>query len=129
MDTAHQTIVDKETELADARHTIVHKDEALKQATQAIADKDAEISEQGAKLRIQADTFSLILARIITAAIFGLPYIALCVIIATIQNDCLNWTIRGISIGAVTVIGGILLGFLYKKIETAIQKKILTKLG
>lgn len=128
LETAHQTIVDKETELADAHHAIVHKDEALKQATQAIVDKDAEISKQGAKLRNQADTFSLFLARIITVAIFGLPYIALVIIIATIQNDCLSWTIKGISICAVTVIGGILLEFLYKKIETTIQKKILAKL-
>jgi len=128
LDTAQQTIIDKETELADAHHKIVHRDEALKKATQDIADRDAEISEQGAKLRNQAETYSLSLARIITAAIFGLPYIALCVIIATIQNDCLNWTIRGISIGAVTAIVVVLIGFLYKIIETVIQNKIRNKL-
>ena len=122
--TAHQTIVDKDTELAKANHTIAHKDEAIRHATQEIADKDAEISKQSAKINKQADTFSLIVARIITAVIFGFPYLASCVIIAIIQNDCLNWTIRGIVIGAVTVILLTLLGFLYKKVEHTIQKRI-----
>ena len=127
LDTAQQTIIDKDSELADAHHTIVHKDEALRKAAQDIANRDAEISEQGAKLRNQATTFSLIIARIITATFFGLPYAVLCVVIATIQNDCLNWTIRGISIGVVTLIIGSLFGFLYQKITTIIQKKILKK--
>ena len=128
LDTAQQAIIDKDTELTKANYTIAHQDEELRQATKAIADKDAEINEKGFKINKQADTFSLIIARIIAVAIFGLPYLASCVIIAIIQNDCLNWTIRGITIGCVTTILLLLLGFLYKKIETAIQKRIRKKL-
>ena len=124
LSSAQKTIMDRNNELSKANHTIVHKDEELRQATKTIADKDAEIIEKGDKINKQADTFSLIIARIITAAIFGIPYLASCVFIAIIQNDCLNWTIRGISMGAITSILLILLGFLYSKAETCIQKKV-----
>ena len=125
---AQQAIIDKDNELSKANYTIVHKDEELRQATKTIADKDAEISEKGEKINKQADTFSLVIARIITASIFGIPYTIACVLISIIQNNWMNLTIKGILFGVVTTIIVSILLLAYQKIETIIQKGIRKKL-
>ena len=99
----------------------------LQEASKIIDDKDREISQQNTKINNQKKLFSLILARIITIAVFGIPYLASCVVIAILQNEYLKWTLKGIIISSITIIIAGVLGIFYRKTEEFMRNKILQK--
>ena len=72
----------------------------------------------------QQENFSTIIAKIITIAIFGIPYLAISVLIVLIQNQYGTPTIKGIAWISVTVLAGLLLAVLHKKLLLSIKKKV-----
>lgn len=99
----------------------------LDQAKNDLINKNNELKNKETKIEAQSELFSTILSRIISILIFGLPYLAITVTIAIIQNTYLDTTIKGYIIGATTVIISILLAFFYKKLESKIKKYIKKK--
>lgn len=60
-------------------------------------------------------------AKTITILLCGIPYIIMSLGIIFINNLFVNWTIKGISIGIISIIVGVLLPYTYKKIENKLM--------
>jgi cation transport ATPase len=104
------------TKIELGRRTTERDDEAKK--NQELQNKVVE----------QQENFSTTIAKIITIAIFGIPYLAISVLIVLIQNQYGTPTIKGIAWISVTVLAGLLLAVLHKKLFLSIKKKVKDKL-
>lgn len=80
------------------------------------------------KVDKQQESYSTTIANIISAAIFAIPYLAISVLIVLVQNQYGTPTIKGIAWISVTVIVGLLLATLYKKLFAFVKKKVKDKL-
>ncbi|MDO5153230.1 MAG: hypothetical protein Q4D50_07695 [Eubacteriales bacterium] len=94
-------------------------------------DRDAEIAyNERLKQQIveQQERFATIVAKVIAAVIFGLPYVASSVVIILIQNQHGTPTIKGIIIIVLTLLLAFLSKTLYGKLTNVIKGKVKAKL-
>ena len=75
----------------------------------------------------QLNTFSSILSKVSAIAIFGIPYIAISLLVIFIQNTYFEWSTRGIILGVVTVLWAVVAPCTYKKLKRHLEKKIKKK--
>ena len=101
------------------------KDELTRTITErnAEAQKNQELLNQ---VKQQQERFSTIVARLIAALIFGVPYIAISVLIVLLQNKYGSPTIKGVVLITITIVAGLLLATLYNKLVLLIKEKIKT---
>ena len=81
-----------------------------------------------ANLEKRTDEFASILSNMISISIFAIPYIVASLIIIFVQNNYLDWSVKGICLGALTVIVSVLTPVLYKKLRASINKAIKKRL-
>lgn len=102
--------------------------EELEQVKQ---DRDAKV-EDNQRLKQQMDDqkthFALLLAKAISAAIFGIPYIAITILTVLVQNKYGTPTKKGIIIIAVSLLVLSLAKLFYDKLTKRIQRKVKGKL-
>lgn len=76
----------------------------------------------------QKDNYAKILAQILAAAFFGVPYLALTIGIVLIQNQYGTLTVKGIAWIVLTILAAFLAKEFYEKVTLHIKKKIIKKL-
>ncbi|MBE6964850.1 MAG: hypothetical protein E7441_02305 [Ruminococcaceae bacterium] len=95
--------------------------------SRAITDK-MDVSEKNQtlerKVESQRESFSRTLANVFAGLVFGVPYVALLLVIIFVQNNYMTFTAKGIAIGLLTILCGGLAGFLYGKIIEYLTEKI-----
>ena len=89
--------------------------DALNEANQKIANINEEIKEKEDAIVKQKQKYASILSTIITALIFGIPYVLASVVIIFIQNEYITYTRKGIIFIAITVVLALMISFLFKK--------------
>ena len=118
---------DKKYEAERAEHD--RTKQQLSSVAVLITEKDRALAESNEKLKRQQEKFSRCLARILSILLLGVPYLALSLTAIFLQNEFFTWTIRGIAIGAFTIILLVLIGIAFNKIEASIANKISKTLG
>lgn len=117
---------DKKYEEEIEKHNITRQE--LASATDLLNKKEKDLIEKEKTIIDQQIKFSLIMARIISILVFGIPYLALSLFAIFLQNEYFNKTIKGLAVGAFTVILLLIVGMVYKKIESKIADVILRKI-
>lgn len=99
--------------------------EELQQARDAIAVKSETEKKLSDTIDRQQNEFTSIIATVCAIAIYAIPYVVLSLIIVFVQSLFVNWTVKGICWGVLTVIVGTLLPIFFSKLKKRIQSKIL----
>ena len=111
---------DKKYEEEKSNHDITKKQlELAKMSITEASDREQQLNE---KIAAQNDKYSSILAKIVAIMIYAVPYIAISLVVLFVQNTYVNWSIRGILLGAVTIVTLLLLSTLFKKLESSLKK-------
>ena len=77
----------------------------------------------------QQEEFSSKRAYTLTILIYAVPYLVLSLAIIFVQSLFVNWTIKGICLGILTVVVGALLPICFSKIKKRIQASIIKKMA
>lgn len=99
--------------------------EELQQARDTIAAKSETEKKLSDTIDRQQNEFTSIIATVCAIAIYAIPYVVLSLIIVFVQSLFVNWTVKGICWGVLTVIVGTLLPIFFSKLKKRIQSKIL----
>lgn len=89
--------------------------EELQQARDAIAVKSETEKKLSDTIDRQQNEFTSIIATVCAIAIYAIPYVVLSLIIVFVQSLFVNWTVKGICWGVLTVIVGTLLPIFFFK--------------
>lgn len=99
--------------------------EELQQARDTIAAKSETEKKLSDTIDRQQNEFTSIIATVCAMVIYAIPYVVLSLIIVFVQSLFVNWTVKGICWGVLTVIVGTLLPIFFSKLKKRIQSKIL----
>ena len=102
-------------ELQQAKYIIESKSENEKRLNEIILQQQEEFSSKRAYM--------------LTILIYAVPYLVLSLAIIFVQSLFVNWTIKGICLGILTVIVGALLPICFSKIKKRIQASIIKKMA
>ena len=101
--------------------------EELQQARDTIESKTENEKKLNDTILKQQEEFCSRIARFWAILIYAVPYISLSLVIIFVQSLFVNWTVKGICFGVLTVIVGILLPKFFSKLKETIQSRILKK--
>ncbi len=118
---------DKKYEEEKAQHEKTK--EELKQAELSISKAASREQELNDTIAFQNDKYSSTLARIVAVLIYAVPYLIVSIGAILIQNSYVNWTIKGIVLGALTVIVLVLFSTLFKKLEQKLKLYFLNRIS
>lgn len=96
-----------------------------------ISIKEASEREQilNNRLQEQSNKYSLTLAKIVAVLIYAVPYVAISLVVIFIQSLFVDWSAKGIVLGALTVLLVVLLPIFYKKLVNKLQIKFIKKIN
>lgn len=100
----------------------------LQQAKDIIESKSENEKRLNEIILQQQEEFSSKRAYMLTILIYAVPYLVLSLAIIFVQSLFVNWTIKGICLGILTVIVGALLPICFSKIKKRIQASIIKKM-
>lgn len=101
----------------------------LQQAKDIIESKSENEKRLNEIILQQQEEFSSKRAYMLTILIYAVPYLVLSLAIIFVQSLFVNWTIKGICLGILTVIVGALLPICFSKIKKRIQASIIKKMA
>lgn len=101
----------------------------LQQAKDIIESKSENEKRLNELILQQQEEFSSKRAYMLTILIYAVPYLVLSLAIIFVQSLFVNWTIKGICLGILTVIVGALLPICFSKIKKRIQASIIKKMA
>lgn len=101
----------------------------LQQAKNIIESKSENEKRLNEIIFQQQEEFSSKRAYMLTILIYAVPYLVLSLAIIFVQSLFVNWTIKGICLGILTVIVGALLPICFSKIKKRIQASIIKKMA
>lgn len=101
--------------------------EELQQAKDTIETKSENEKRLNEIILQQQEEFSSKRAYTLTILIYAVPYLVLSLAIIFVQSLFVNWTIKGICLGILTVVVGALLPICFSKIKKRIQASIIKK--
>lgn len=101
----------------------------LRQAKDIIESKSENEKRLNEIIFQQQEEFSSKRAYMLTILIYAVPYLVLSLAIIFVQSLFVNWTIKGICLGILTVIVGALLPICFSKIKKRIQASIIKKMA
>ena len=113
---------DKKYELEKESHEQTKNE--LIAAKDTIIDKEEEIAKKESVIENQQDVFSSVLAKVLTILIFGIPYLAILLFIIFVQNTYFNWTWKGILLGVITILLGVLAKLVFQNIYKTVRNRI-----
>ena len=103
--------------------------EELQQAKDTIETKSENEKRLNEIILQQQEEFSSKRAYTLTILIYAVPYLVLSLAIIFVQSLFVNWTIKGICLGILTVVVGTLLPICFSKIKKRIQASIIKKMA
>ncbi len=103
--------------------------EELQQAKDTIETKSENEKRLNEIILQQQEEFSSKRAYTLTILIYAVPYLVLSLAIIFVQSLFVNWTIKGICLGILTVVVGALLPICFSKIKKRIQASIIKKMA
>ena len=101
----------------------------LQQAKDIIESKSENEKRLNEIILQQQEEFSSKRAYTLTILIYAVPYLVLSLAIIFVQSLFVNWTIKGICLGILTVVVGTLLPICFSKIKKRIQASIIKKMA
>lgn len=101
----------------------------LQQAKDIIESKSENEKRLNEIILQQQEEFSSKRAYMLTILIYAVPYLVLSLAIISVQSLFVNWTIKGICLGILTVMVGALLPICFSKIKKRIQESIIKKMA
>lgn len=101
----------------------------LQQAKDIIESKSENEKRLNEIILQQQEEFSSKRAYMLTILIYAVPYLVLSLAIIFVQSLFVNWTIKGICLGILTVMVGALLPICFSKIKKRIQASIIKKMA
>ena len=102
--------------------------EELQQARDTIETQSENEKKLNDTILKQQEEFSSGIARFWAILIYAVPYLVLSLVVIFVQSLFVNWTVKGISLGILTVIVATLLPKFFSKIKEKIQSIIIKKL-